>query len=111
MRPNKYDKYVFLVCFFLFLYSFFFIGFEPVYESEYYNHKGPLEEGIYLGSDGVDEVVGYRYPTSVIIAPLVCILMMIFMVFEEPLRPINRHWVKKKIRGELKKLRVKLRER
>jgi len=102
MRPSKYDKYVCVACLIIFLYSFFIIGGRPIYESERIEMIPPWERSFFLNKvEGVDRVASIEYPTSVYIAPLVCIVFFCFWVFEEPLRVVDRHWVKKKIRKML----------
>jgi len=106
MRPSKYDKWVVLACLIIFLYSFFIIGGKPIYESDLKYPNKPL----WWGDDGRDEIVAVEWPTSVIIAPLVCIIFFCLWLFEDELRPINRHWVKKGLLNNWSKLKKNVRE-
>lgn len=105
MRPSKYDKYVCVACLIIFLYSFFVVGGRPIYESERENMGNLLEKARYLGDDGHDEVVAWEYPTSVFIAPVACLLFFGLWLFEKPLRPIDRRFVKKKIKDEIVRIK------
>jgi hypothetical protein len=105
MRPSKYDKHVCVACLIIFLYSFFIIGSTPVYESDKEQLIKPWDRKVFLGDDGYDELVAVEYPTSVIIAPLVCLLFFGLWLFEKELRPVDRRYMKKKVKDELVRIK------
>lgn len=110
MKPNKYDKYVFLICVIIFVYSFFVIGYEPVTRADKIRmvfEKGDLPSMRLLTGDP-RRVVSVNYPSSVIIAPLVALIYLCFMVFERELYPVDRCWAGKKISGFKNKFLYKI---
>lgn len=108
MRESKFDKYILIFTLFIFLYSFFGIGFKPIYESDLQY----LERPIWLSGKGRDDVVvAVEYPSSVIICPLIIILFLCLIVFKEELRPVDRHWVKRKIKRQYQRFCQKQRNK
>jgi hypothetical protein len=91
MRESKYDKYVFIICIIVFLYSFFFVKWEYIY-------------------DDYGNVEAFKYPTSVIIAPLAGMLFFFLMLFKEELKPVNRKWMYRKIKSFFHQAKAKFRE-
>jgi len=93
MRESKYDYHVIVAMIAIFFFSFFVQGVKPVY----------CTDGLYP----VDPYANCRpgdlhhieYPTSIIIAPLVAFVFFILKVFSRELRPVDRHFVKKKIKN------------
>lgn len=95
MKPNKYDKYVFLICLLIFLYSFFVIGYEPVSRADRIQEmlsKGKIPSNRLLTGDP-REIVSLEYPSSILIAPFIAVLYLCFMVFKRDLMPVNHHWI------------------
>lgn len=90
MRPSKYDKHVVVVCLIIFLYSFFVLYCEPVYESDVVYPNKP----VWVMDDGRDELIGVEWSSAVIIAPLFCIVFFLTQVFWRELLPVDRHYVK-----------------
>jgi len=97
MRKSKYDKFVFVACLIVFLYSFFFAEWETVY----------VDDNISDQFKVVDHIV---YPSSVLIAPLACLFFFLLMVFDEELLVVDRYWVKDKIGEGVKAFKKKMRE-
>ena len=97
MRESKMDKYVCLACLIIFLYSFFFIYCTPVYGDTYW--FGSVVD--------VDKVMpqyrryfmtGLEWSSAVFVAPLAFLMFFFFIVFKKELYPVDRFWVKKKIK-------------
>ena len=95
MKPNKYDKYVFLICLLIFLYSFFVVGYEPISRSDRIQEvlgKGKIPDNRLLTGDP-REIVSLEYPSSLVIAPFIAVLYLCFMVFKKELYPVNHHFM------------------
>lgn len=105
MRKSKYDKYVCVACLLVFIYSFFIVGWNPVYESDLRYPEKPA----WWRDDGVDEVVYIKYPSAVIIAPIAFLLFFFLMVFDDELLVIDRYWVTDGIRSGVRAFKRKLR--
>ena len=75
------------------------MGFKPIYKQDIIGQYADANKlpppTLTLYRD--DEIIGYETPTSTIIVPLIAIMLLSFILFEKELRPVNRHWVKKKI--------------
>lgn len=97
MRKSKYDKFVFFACLVVFLYSFFFVGWETVY----------VDNNVSMSLRRVDHIV---YPASILIAPIAGIMFFFLMVFDDELLVVDRYWVKDGILGIVEKGKKKLRE-
>lgn len=97
MRKSKYDKFVFIACLVVFIYSFFFTAWETVYKDE--NILPPFNE--------IDHII---YPASVLIAPLACILFFFLMVFDDELLVVDRYWVKDSIAHIINQLKKKVKD-
>lgn len=103
MRSSNLDKYICIITLFLFLYSFFVIGYEVVYLADL-----PYNAG-FLPVEGKDDIVGITWPTSMYIAPVAFMMFFYIMLFSEELKPVDRFWVRKKIRYAFTLLRRRLR--
>lgn len=79
MRESKYDKYVFIACLVVFLYSFFLVDIDYIY-------------------DDYGNIESIKYPTSVIIAPIAGMMFLFLMLFKKELKPIDRRWTYRKIK-------------
>jgi len=112
VRENRYDKHVFIACLILFFYSFFIVGAEEVTKEdmlqEYYDRNEIPPATLRDMPEG--EVVGIKYPSAIYLAPPLCLMYLCFMVFKDELRPIDRHWMKKKLRGFRIAFKNKMRE-
>ena len=112
MKESRYDKHVFIACLIIFLYSFFIVGAEEVTREdlleEYYSSGNIPPATLRDMPEG--EVVAIKYPTSIYLAPIICIMYLFFMAFPDELRPIDRHWMKKKLRGFRIAFKNKMRE-
>jgi len=112
MKPNKYDKYVFLICIVVFFYSFFIVGQESLTRQDmidkYLEKDEVPPQGLTMGDP--DEVVSVQYPTSIFITPPLAMLYLFFMLFEKELMPVNRHFFVRHYYMFKKSLRQKIRE-
>ena len=95
MKEGKTDKYLFFISLIAFLFSFFIIGNTPIHESDI-----PF---YYKLDDGRDEIISIEYPVANIMCPLICFMFLFLIIFKEELYPVDRHWVKRKIKESLYK--------
>jgi len=105
MRKSNYDKYVCVACLLVTIYSFFVVGFTPVYESDLSYPEKPA----WWRDDGYDKVVYVEYPVAVLIAPLAFLLFLFLMVFDDELLVVDRYWFTDGIRSGVKAFKKKLR--
>lgn len=103
MRSSKYDKYVVFACIIIFVYSFFIVGYKPIYESEWNYSTGKPQW--MMGKGRSDVVAVVEYPTSITFSVLACLLFLCLWVFKDELRPVDRHWVKRRIISGFRKFR------
>lgn len=94
MRPSKYDKYICIICLIVFIYSFFIVGFTPVYKKDITYPNRPIW---WTDDEGDGLPIGYEWSSAVLIAPITFIFFFLLILFEHELYPVDRHWFKKKI--------------
>jgi len=106
MRKSKYDKYVFIACLLVFLYSFFIIGCKPVYKSDIEYPARP----IWWTDDDTGQVLAVEWSSAVLVAPMACIMFFFLMLFDDELLVVDRYWVKDNLKGMVKAFKEKMRE-